>query len=103
MFSGAWTSRPSIENVIVLCCGRGISGPLRTPEAEPTDARTDPLRRSLREHGLHVGNGTVAFRAAALDVLLELLAELLDHRADRHGHRVAEHAQAVADDLLLDG
>ena len=33
---------------------------------------------------------------------LELLAELRDHRADRHRHRVAEHAQAVADDVLLD-
>ena len=37
-----------------------------------------------------------------LHVLLELLAEVLEHRGDGHRHRVAEHAQAVADDVPLD-
>ncbi len=41
--------------------------------------------------------------ARRLDLVLELAPELLDHRADRHRHRVAQNAQAVADDLLLDG
>ena len=35
-------------------------------------------------------------------MLLELLAEVLEHRGDRHRHRVAQHAQAVADDVALD-
>ena len=37
--------------------------------------------------------------ARASMCVLELVAELLDHRADRHRHRVAEHAEAVADDV----
>jgi len=69
MSSGAFTSRPSIEKVISLGCGRGI-------------------RHSPRE-----------LRHAAC--ASRLAAELGDHRADRHRHRVAEYAQAVADDLLL--
>jgi hypothetical protein len=41
--------------------------------------------------------------ARLLDLGLELGPELLHHRADGHRHRVAEHAQAVADDLRLHG
>ena len=35
------------------------------------------------------------------DRFLELVAELRHHAPHRHRHRVAEHAQAVADDVLL--
>src|SRR4051794_13093427 len=88
MFSGAWTSRPSIEKVTHFSSGRGMV--LR--------------HRSLdeRQLGLGLDGRGPALLPAHLDVLLELLAELLDHRADRHRHRVAEDAQAVADDLRLD-
>src|SRR5215216_589533 len=74
-FSGAEISRPSIVKVTNLSSGRGMSGHQSEPVA----------------------------LARGLDVRLELGPEVLDHRADRHRHRVAEHAQAVADDLLADG
>ena len=57
----------------------------------------DGLRRRL------VGGRQLVACPRGLDVGLELVAELRDHRADRHRHRVAQHAQAVADDVLLDG
>src|SRR5205823_2433148 len=44
----------------------------------------------------------VALPPRRLHVRLELRPELLDHRADRHRHRVAEDAEAVADDVRLD-
>src|SRR5438067_9267696 len=63
------------------------------------------LERSLRgERAL--GGGELAEPAPLarnLDVGFELPPELLDHRADRHRHGVAQHAKAVADDVLLDG
>src|SRR3954454_16022530 len=46
--------------------------------------------------------GGLRREARLLHVSLELGPELLDHRADRHRHRVAEDAQAVADDPALD-
>src|SRR3954452_25542454 len=101
-FSGAVTSRPSIEKVTSRVWGRGI----------PLHHRRRGVDAGWVEH--RAGAGVAAavdlpqrgaehvVLAAGLDVLLDLLAEVLDHRADRHRHRVAEHAQAVADDLLLD-
>src|SRR6476619_5955226 len=71
------TSRPSIVKAIVSLTGLGTQGLL------------DELALAAGPRGL--------------DVVLELLAELLHHRADRHRHRIAEDAEAVADDLLLDG
>ncbi len=66
-----------------MCCsGRGI--------------RRRPPRSALRLRRERA-------QAARLDVGFELVAELGDHRADRHRHRVAEHAQAMADDVVLDG
>src|SRR4051812_10425377 len=59
-------------------------------------AQEGRLRRYL------TGDKAVAAGPLLLDVGLELVAELLAHRADRHRHGVAEDAQAVADDLLLD-
>src|SRR3954469_7142015 len=90
-FSGAVTSRPSMEKVTIRCSGRGIR--YGSSREGPLDER---LRRRL------IGREDVAAGPRLLDVGLELVAELLDHRADRHRHRVAEDAQAVADDLLLD-
>src|SRR5207245_2775818 len=90
VFSGAWTSRPSIEKVIVRWRGRGTRRPssLRPREdvvfAQRDGSPCDPSRGALQEHGLDVGHGAVALGAAALDVLLGLAAELGDHRADRH-------------------
>src|SRR5919107_1814525 len=45
---------------------------------------------------------TIPSRTRLLHVLLELGAEVLQHRGHRHRHRVAQHAQAVADDVALD-
>src|SRR4051812_26138063 len=90
-FSGALTSRPSMENVTIFVCGLGIR-------------RSGTLAQVRRRHADRfehvVGTGVVAARELgggaglhlrALHVLLELLAEVLDHRGDRHRHRVPEH------------
>ena len=46
-------------------------------------------------------NSPAAGFARRLDRGFELAPELAHHRAHRHRHRVAEHAEAVADDVLL--
>src|SRR3954468_19408539 len=90
-FSGALTSSPSMEKVTIRCSGRGI---------RPGSSRDGPLDERLGRRLL--ARQRIVAGARLLDVGLELVAELLDHRADRHRHRVAQDAQAVADDLLLD-
>src|SRR5205085_9035429 len=92
--SMAFTSRPSIVSWIVFCSGRGI-------------VLVDGHRASVlvghaqRNDILQVAGAGPQPRS--FDLSLQLRAELLDHRADRHGHGFSQHAQAVADDLLLDG
>src|SRR3954462_8699976 len=72
-FSGAVTSSPSMEKVTIRCSGRGIR--YGSSREGPLDER---LGRRL------VGREDVAAGSGLLDVGLELVAELLDHRADRH-------------------
>ena len=78
------------RSVIQFCSGRAIC---QAAPASGTAASSGRERRSSsRSRRLR----------AVLHVLLELLAEVLQHRGDRHRHRVAQHAQAVADDVALD-
>ena len=59
------------------------------------------IRRDLLGHSRAHAGHRLGLAALAAMTCLELVAELADHRADRHRHRVAEHAEAVADDVLL--
>src|SRR4029453_10530750 len=93
------TSRPSTVTLTVstalmpalscrkLSCrnlGDGVVGVL-------VDRREDPLER-----------GRPAHRAAAVEVLLELGAELVDVARHRHRRRVPERAEALAEDSVAD-
>src|SRR5579884_3808185 len=90
--SGARHSLPSIVSWMIFSSGRGMSVDRDGTSVLVGHPQSDDiLQRS------YAG----AF-AARLDLRLELAPELLDHRSDRHRHRVAEDAQAIADDLLLD-
>src|SRR6516165_12416122 len=97
MPSTAWTSRPSIVNWMIFCSGRGIAGLWSVDRERPRVL----VRHSERNH--IVERPTPGALTCGFDLGLELVSELGDHRPDRHRHRVAKHAQAVADDLLLDG
>src|SRR5690242_14807774 len=95
--STARHSRPSMVSWMVFCWGLGIAGRALVHRIRAGVLVSDPNR----DHVPHLR--PLGATARLLDLGLELGPELLHHRADRHGHRVAEHAQAVADDLSLHG
>src|SRR5947209_4674019 len=97
MPSGAWISWPSMVSWMSLCSGRGTDSPGGSVDRHRPGVL---IGDAERDHVLELAG--VEALAAPLDLVLELVAELLDHRPDRHRHRVAEHAKAVADDLVLD-
>src|SRR4051794_16862220 len=61
--------------------------------------RSQGLGRALDDREALAGRWLTFARRG--DHVFELVAELAHHRPDRHRHRVAEHAEAVADDVLL--
>ena len=75
---------------------------LRRLHLEAIDREGDRLRLGPR-HQASLTRSRARAPRRATRCGFELVAELRDHRADRHRHRVAEHAQAVADDVLLHG
>src|ERR1700733_252125 len=96
MPSGARTSRPSIVSWMMFSGGRGMAGGFLVHREGSRVLVRDPDRDHVR-YIRPLGALTRRF-----DLGFQLRTELLDHRANRHRHRVAEHTQAVADDLLLD-
>src|SRR4051794_38892703 len=112
--SGARTSRPSISKVTNFCSGLATTRPApRSSRGEPAAMSAgrsfghEACCRFSLEYGRHRPRVVVRRERGRLEpvqvdavaaprllhVPLELGPELLDHRADRHRHRVAEHAQ----------
>ena len=60
-----------------------------------------PRAREVRRPADSSSGRAAAARPRLDRVFFELVAELGHHASHRHRHRVAEHAQAVADDVLL--
>src|SRR3954447_11286876 len=90
-FSGAVTSRPSIEKVTSRDSGRGMRLDHRRRGVDARRLAHRPGAGVATAVDLRDRRAEPVLLAAHLDVRLELLPEVLDHRADRHRHRVAEH------------
>src|SRR6185312_16862639 len=90
MPSAARHSRPSMVSWMIFCVGLGMWAGYSVHRVGPGVLIGDPDRDHFRNFR------PLGALPRSLDLGLELGPELLHHRADRHRHRVAEHAQAVA-------